>query len=165
MIWASAGDENRTRALSLGSLGFPAVVAALTCGGAVMEPWVHPWPVPAVPRGSPQDLAREWHAAVAPEPAGLWTFGPQPTNVSHDGECVYRSGARVPGHPPPGLSHAARDVRQSKPRWWKRGGEALDNDFVVPQHLGERLALGWCAAHLYLRRLCQRQPVTRDCTR
>jgi len=56
-----AGDENRTRTLSLGSLGSLAAVAALTCGGMVWESWSDPGRVPPVPRGSPQDLAREWH--------------------------------------------------------------------------------------------------------
>lgn len=39
------------------------MVAALICGGVVLESWSHPRRVAAVPRDSPQDLAREWHGA------------------------------------------------------------------------------------------------------
>ncbi|GAB2925846.1 hypothetical protein GCM10027075_27530 [Streptomyces heilongjiangensis] len=56
-----AGDENRTRALSLGSLDSLGVAAVPTCGAAALGlDWLVPL-FPDIPRGSLHDLARVWH--------------------------------------------------------------------------------------------------------
>jgi hypothetical protein len=55
-----AGDENRTRALSLGSCGHLGLVRALTWGNGrivASSGWVD---FPAIPRCSPLDLVRLW---------------------------------------------------------------------------------------------------------
>lgn len=94
--------DDDTGALGLGSLSPLGAVAALTCGGVAWEPWSHPGPVPAVPRGSPRDLARNWHGSLVEQPVrrlDLGTLEPQLMTVSHAGGCVDGSGARVPGHP------------------------------------------------------------------
>ncbi|MFF2513000.1 trypco2 family protein [Streptomyces sp. NPDC058086] len=108
---AGAVDQSKPRrpdrndsagALSLGSLGLLGAVAALTCGGVAWEPRSHPGPVPAVPRGSPRDLARHWHGSFVEQPVrrlDLGTLEPQLMTVSHAGGCADGSGARVPGHP------------------------------------------------------------------
>lgn len=96
--------------ISLGSLGLFAAVAALTCGGVMVESGrtVGGFPLfPLVPR-------RIWHASgTAPSPERALAelspgaSEPQPTTVSHDGGCADQSRTCVPRRTPTGLSHAA----------------------------------------------------------
>lgn len=61
----SAAARTKRQASGDISLGLLVAVAALTCSGVVLEPWPHLGPVPAVPRVSSQDLARDWHGLFA----------------------------------------------------------------------------------------------------
>lgn len=98
--------------ISLGRWRFLPVVAALICGGVVLESWSHPGRVAAVPRGNWQRMARclrlERHLAEL----GPAASEPQPTTVRRDGGSADRVGARVPRRTPTDLSHAVR--RQSE---------------------------------------------------
>lgn len=57
------------RSPELGKLGSSCSGCCADLRRSFVEPCSHPWPVPAVPRGSPSHLAREWHGAfAAPSP-------------------------------------------------------------------------------------------------
>jgi hypothetical protein len=47
--------------MNLGSSGLRLEIAGLTYGGVALDPWLCLRSVSAVPRGTPQDLAHEWH--------------------------------------------------------------------------------------------------------
>jgi hypothetical protein len=134
---------------SLGSSGFLAIVAALICGGVLLELWSQPGHVLAVPRGSPQDLALEWHgppfASNVP-----WRNRDRSVWASDDDSQPRRERpptTRPRGSPhPAGLNHAAID--QSKPRRRKHVGATLGEDLFVPKQLGWPSAWDLCARHL-----------------
>ncbi len=135
--------DHRARAISLGSLGVPGPVSFSDLRRVGFEARSRIPSVSALPRSSPQDLAREWHGPLPGGAGGGW---PLKCLILSPRQAATMVGtppdqARVcQGHPPPGLSHAAR----GRPRAaGLADGSARGEPWTMPSCRSDRAGTLW----------------------
>lgn len=105
--------------ISLGSSGFLGARTALTCCGMRLQPLGIYNRFPAVPRESPQDLAREWHDSYALSPTSTKIT----TTITSKIAAPHQSCGLLPGSggrsrcsPAPSISPHCRQKRRPGPQ-------------------------------------------------